>query len=31
MALIKRIWDALIQWGEIVYECRKNTGINRMY
>lgn len=31
MALIKRFWDTLIEWGEEIYEYRRKNGINGMY
>jgi len=31
MALIKRLWDSLIDWSEELYEYRRKNGINGMY
>lgn len=31
MAIINRIWNALIEWAEIIAEHRRKNGIHGMY
>lgn len=31
MALIKRFWEALLEWSEEIYEYRRKNGMHGMY